>query len=220
MFLQAAHLSKRFAAPAGTVTALDDVSLAIDAGQLVAICGESGCGKTTLLLVAGGLLKPDDGQLLVEGEEPYRLSPERRADFRGRQVGFVFQQFHLVPYLNVLENILTPVLAAPDATACDRAWELIRHLRLEHRAYHVPSMLSTGERQRTAIARAMLRGPRLLLADEPTGNLDRENAQIVLDYLEKFAGDGGAVLVMTHDPRASGRAQRCLRMSKGKLCPE
>jgi putative ABC transport system ATP-binding protein len=220
VLLEATSLIKHFAAPAGTVNALDGVSLAIDAGQLVAVHGESGCGKTTLLLVIGGLLKPDGGQLLVDGEQPYQFSPDRRAAFRGRQIGFVFQQFHLVPYLTVLENILAPVLAAPEPEARDRAWELVRHLRLEHRAYHVPAMLSTGERQRTAIARAMLRHPRLLLADEPTGNLDHENADIVLEYLTRFASAGGAALVMTHDDRASARAQRRIRMSKGKLCPE
>jgi putative ABC transport system ATP-binding protein len=217
VLLEVSHLSKRFAGPTGPVNALDGVSLSLDAGQFVAVRGPSGCGKSTLLLVIGSLLRPSDGTVCLDGQDPYQLVPGRRATFRSQRIGFVFQQFHLVPYLTVFENILAPVLASAIANPHDRAWELIRQFRLEHRARHVPAMLSTGERQRAAIARATLNRPGLLLADEPTGNLDSESAAIVLQHLAEFAAGGGTVLLMTHDDRASGYAQRQLRMDKGKL---
>jgi putative ABC transport system ATP-binding protein len=217
VLLEVNNLTKRYPGPTGIVNALDGVSLSLDAGQFVAVRGPSGCGKTTLLLVIGSLLRPTDGTVQLEGEDPYQLVPGRRAAFRSRHIGFVFQQFHLVPYLSVLENILAPVLASALPNAHERAWELIRQFRLEHRARHVPAMLSTGERQRAAIARATLNRPRLLLADEPTGNLDGESAAIVLTHLAEFAKAGGAVLLMTHDDRASAYAERQIQMDRGKI---
>jgi ABC-type lipoprotein export system ATPase subunit len=199
---------------------LEQVSLALDAGQFGAIRGESGCGKTTLLLAIGGLLRPDAGSVLLAGEDPYCLPPEGRARFRARNIGYVFQQFHLVPYLTVRDNVLAPALAGGVTDPRRRAEELIGLLRLEDRADHVPAMLSTGERQRTAIARAMLARPKLILADEPTGNLDDANAEIVLGYLSQFAAEGGAVLLVTHDERAAAHAQHHWRMSRGRLVPQ
>ena len=217
MLLEVSNLTKRYASPTGTVAALEGVSLSLDPGQFVAVRGPSGCGKTTLLLMIGSLLRPSEGTVLLDGEDPYRLLPGQRAAFRSRHIGFVFQQFHLVPYLTVLENILAPVLAGAIPHAHERAWELIHQFHLEHRARHVPAMLSTGERQRAAIARATLHRPRLLLADEPTGNLDGESAAIVLTHLSEFAAAGGAVLLMTHDDRASSYARQQLHMCNGKL---
>jgi putative ABC transport system ATP-binding protein len=217
VLLEVNNLTKQFPGPSGSVAALDGVSLCLDAGQFVAVRGPSGCGKTTLLLIVGGLLRPTAGTMRLRGEDPYALSPNARAAFRSRHIGFVFQQFHLVPYLTVLENILAPLLAGGNGQQHARAKELVSQFRLEHRAAHTPAMLSTGERQRTAIARAMLNRPELILADEPTGNLDSESATIVLDCLAAFAASGGAVLLMTHDDRAAGYAKTLLRMDKGKM---
>lgn len=217
MLLESKNLEKLFPGPSGDVRALDDLSLSIAPGEFVAVEGESGCGKTTLLLVAGGLLRPDKGQITLLGQDVYALTANQRAAFRAQAIGFVFQQFHLVPYLTVRENMLTPTLAASTAETSARADALLEQLRLSPRAEHTPAMLSTGERQRTAIARAVLLRPKLLLADEPTGNLDQENAQIVLDYLAAFAADGGGVLLVTHDPRAAARAHRRYHMTAGRF---
>jgi len=219
MLLQLEQISKTYTGKAGQVHALDDVSLDLDAGEFVAVQGPSGCGKTTLLLTAGGLLRPDSGKVLVDGENPYELDPDARAKFRGRSIGFVFQQFHLVPYLDVLDNVLAPTLALGNSKEDrhQRAWQLIEHLGLTDREHHLPSELSSGERQRVALARALLNKPRLLLADEPTGNLDHQNADAVLGYLKEFADSGGAVLLVTHDDRAVPFAQRVIHLHGGKV---
>jgi len=216
MRLDVRHAGKIYRDGSRAVQALDDVSLSVAAGEFVAVQGPSGCGKTTLLLIAGGLLAPDAGQVLVDGQDPYAMSPDERAGFRADRIGFVFQQFHLVPYLNVVDNVLAASLAGKSRNARDRARELVSRLGLEHRADHVPGQLSTGERQRTALARALLNEPKLLLADEPTGNLDAENAEIVLGHLKEFSRTE-AVLLVTHDDRAVSYAQRVARLSQGKL---
>ena len=218
--LEVKNLTRCFEGPAGVVRALDGVSLGVAEGEFVAVHGPSGCGKTTLLLVAGGLLQPSSGQVTVDGEDPYRLPPEKRSRFRASKIGFVFQQFHLVPYLTVLDNVAAPSLAKPEPDAAARARGLVSRFNLEDRIRHVPAKLSTGERQRTALARALLNRPKLLLADEPTGNLDVENAQNVLQYFADFAREGGAVLVVTHDTRAATYAHRTLEMQNGRLVAE
>ncbi len=199
------------------VRALAGVSLHVRPGEFTAVHGPSGCGKTTLLLVAGGLLAPDSGRVEVGGEDLYALSPGRRARVRAAKIGFVFQQFHLLPYLSVLENVLAPTLALRTGGAEGRARELLERLGLGPRARHKPNELSAGEQQRTALARALLNKPGLLLADEPTGNLDEAAAEEVLKGLEEFARSGGAVLLVTHNPKAVARAGRALRMENGKL---
>ena len=204
----------------GTVTALQDVSLSAAAGEFVAVRGPSGCGKTTLLLIAGGLLAPDSGRVAVNGHELYELNVEQRAGFRAGTVGFVFQQFHLVPYLTVLDNVLAPTLALPRPEAQKRAMELLERFSLTRRAAHLPPELSTGERQRTAMARALMNEPQVLLADEPTGNLDEKNAAVVLDDLAAFAGQGGTVLLVTHSSEAAARAGRTLQLEAGTVVPE
>ena len=215
--LQVHDLVKHYNGSDGTVRALDGLSLSVAAGEFVAVQGPSGCGKSTLLLTAGALLAPDSGTVLVEGTDPYKLSSEYRARFRAQSVGFVFQQFHLVPYLSVLDNVLAASLAAPSPDARPRALELIGQFGLHGRTGHVPGELSTGERQRVALARALMNRPRLLLADEPTGNLDAENSDIVLACLAEFARNGGAVLLVTHDTAAAGAAGRVVQINQGKL---
>ena len=215
--LEFKNVSKIFHGPSGDVQALQNVSLSVSRGELVAIQGPSGCGKTTLLLIAGALLKPGDGEVLVDGKNPYSLPPERRSTFRAEHVGFVFQQFHLIPYLTVLDNVLAPSVVWPQPDSLDRARELIDHFNLQHRIKHVPAELSTGERQRTALARALLNRPKFLLADEPTGNLDGESADTVLEYLSDFAASEGGVLLVTHDQRVTEYAHRSIRMQDGKV---
>ena len=213
MTLVLTDLCKNYAGPNGVVHALTGVSLAVESGEFVAVQGPSGCGKSTLLLAAGGLLRPDGGTVRVAGQDPYALTADARAAFRAAHIGFVFQQFHLVPYLSVLDNVLAPALALPRKGSKEQAEELIERFGLKDRRHHVPEQLSVGERQRTALARALLNRPALLLADEPTGNLDADNAAVVLDALDGFARAGGAVLLVTHDAAAAGRANRIVRMA-------
>jgi ABC-type lipoprotein export system ATPase subunit len=214
---------KTYRGRSGDVQAVDSVSLTLDAGEFVAVRGPSGCGKSTLLLLAGGLLAPDAGSVTVAGEEPYLMSSDARSMFRAANIGFVFQQFHLVPYLSVLENVLAPSIANKTASADEtltRARSLVVHFGLENRIDHVPGELSSGERQRTALARAFLNQPKLLLADEPTGNLDEENAELVLTHLGEFAASGGAVLLVTHDPQAAAKASRTVFLRDGQAVPD
>jgi len=201
----------------GSVRALDGVTLSVAPGEFVAVRGPSGCGKTTLLLSAGGLLAPDAGEVIVAGKHPYRLSADGRARFRARYIGFVFQQFHLIPYLDVLDNILVPSMATPTPDLRRRAEELMERFGLADRRRHLPSELSTGERQRVALARAMLNEPRLVLADEPTGNLDAHNARRVLNALAEFAREGGSVLMVTHDNAAESVVNRWIQLRQGKV---
>jgi len=198
------------------VQALDGVSLSVEAGDFVAVRGPSGSGKTTLLLIAGGLLAPDQGVVSIGGRDLGSMSAEGRARFRAENVGFVFQQFHLIPYLSVLHNVMTPAVAGNIADAPERAEKLIAQFGLRSRAHHPTARLSTGERQRTALARALLNRPKLLLADEPTGNLDADNAGGVMAGLSDFAKNGGAVLLVTHDDNAAARADRVVLLKDGK----
>ena len=219
MLLELQSLNKVYRPEGRQVEALRDVSLNLDGGQFVALRGKSGCGKSTLLLSAGGLLRPDSGQVILDGHDLYSIPPERRARLRGDLVGFVFQQFHLVPYLNVLENVLAATLGVDHARngVLDRARELLVGFGMEQRLRHRPPQLSTGERQRTALARALLNEPKLLLADEPTGNLDEENSEAVLKYMRQYVDQGGAILLATHDDRATRSAQVTLDMNSGVL---
>jgi len=207
-------ISKTYRNGARSVPVLCDLSLTVARGEFVSVLGPSGCGKTTILLTAGGLLTPDAGSVTIDGADPYTLAPEDRAAFRAEHVGFVFQQFHLVPYLSVLDNVMTAGLASGDTSAAmrDRAKSLIAKFGLSERSHHCPAELSVGERQRVALARALLNSPSLLLADEPTGNLDDDNAHIVLDTLRQFAHDGGAVLLVTHDQRTADLADNEIRL--------
>ncbi|MFC1562725.1 ABC transporter ATP-binding protein [candidate division KSB1 bacterium] len=211
------NLSKVFQSPNRTVAALDNVSLTVEAGEFVVVEGPSGSGKTTLLLSAGGLLAPSDGMVLIDNQDPYRMSPDSRAHFRASVIGFVFQQFHLVSYLSVLDNVLAPSLALPHEKARERGEALIEHFNLSERISHIPAELSTGERQRTAMARALLNNPKFLLADEPLGNLDKDNAEILLGYLDEFARSGGAVLMVTHNSNMIKYEHRTVQLKKGKL---
>jgi len=202
MLLEMSGIAKTFSRPEGDIEVVSDFSLSMQKGEFIAVQGPSGSGKTTLLLIAGGLLRPDSGTATCMGKDMYSLSPDARAQFRGEHIGFVFQQYHLLPYLSVADNIMIPRMRGPIDGAEGKTGDLMKRLGIDHRMGHVPGELSVGERQRTAFARAVIHGPRLLLVDEPTGNLDRPNANILLDFLKDFAGRGGSVLMATHDDYA------------------
>jgi ABC-type lipoprotein export system ATPase subunit len=209
------HVTKTYRAKKRPVSALVDLSFEIAAGEFVAVVGPSGCGKTTLLMAAGGMLQPTQGTVEVGGADVYSLTPAARAAFRAREIGFVFQMFHLIPYLNVLENVeLGP---RPDGIGRGDAARLLERLGLSHRASHKPSELSAGEKQRAAIARALLSRPKVILADEPTGNLDPDNEREVFEILRGFHREGGTVVVVTHGDVASAHAGRRLRLEDGRL---
>ena len=215
--LDVKNITQIYKTPNQQVKALDAVSLQVDAGEFVAVEGPSGSGKSTLLLTAGSLLTPDEGHIRIKDQNPYALSSNERAKFRAETIGFVFQQFHLIPYLSVLENILTPSILTNGKNHHDNAMRLIERLGLTGRVHHVLAELSTGERQRTALARALINSPNLILADEPTGNLDRENAEIVIKSLVEFVNMGGSVLLVTHDAYALQYATRTLHLVNGRI---
>jgi putative ABC transport system ATP-binding protein len=201
----------------GEVRALDGIELQVAGGQFVVVRGPSGCGKTSLLHAIGGMRRPAAGRVFVDGAELYALSARRRADLRAAKIGFVFQMFHLVAYLTVLENVRLAALLRDARAVETRARELLEQLGLTSRLGHKPSELSAGEQQRTALARALLNRPEVILADEPTGNLDAENAQRVLEHLRAFSRDGGTVLMVTHSAFVEPQADRVLRMEAGRL---
>lgn len=199
------------------IKVLQDTTFSLSAGDFVSIQGPSGCGKSTLLLVCAGLLSPDSGQVFLADTDVYSQSPNVRAQLRAQHMGFVFQQFHLIPYLNLRDNVRSAALACGQKNADTRADMLMERFGLKDRANHKISALSIGERQRTALARALVCDPKLILADEPTGNLDPENSDEVLDALAEFAKAGGAVLLVTHDPTINRFSNRHVRMNQGVL---
>ncbi len=218
MILEVNNLRKTFVAGKREIKALDGVSLQVKQGEVVVINGKSGCGKTTLLLTGGGLLAPDAGSVVLDGVDLYAVSSERRTCERADNIGFVFQQFHLIPYLDVMENVLVPTIGRKNSAA--KPEDLLRRFDLGDRAHHKPAQLSTGERQRVALVRALVNQPKFLFADEPTGNLDDQNAAEVMRYISRFADEGGAVLLVSHDQRTAVHASRKFQMNKGCLREE
>ena len=198
---------------------LDGANLEVEGGELVAVVGPSGCGKSTLLHLLGGLDAPDAGSVELAGYRLEREGERRLTELRRRYVGFVFQFFHLIPELTGEENVLLPARLCPDRDgAAARARRLIAELGLEEAARRRPGQLSGGEQQRLSIARALVNDPQLLLADEPTGNLDAESGHQVLQLLRGLASsDGRAVVLVTHDAEAAQLADRVLRIDEGRL---
>ena len=199
------------------VKALDEVSLYIKEGEFVVVRGPSGSGKTTLLLSIGGMLRPTEGQVIVDGSDIYAMSEHERTRFRAENIGFVFQMFHLVPYLNLWDNVMLAAGVGDRRVETEKVHQLLKRLRLIDRAQHKPGDLSTGERQRTALARALLNRPRLILADEPTGNLDPETAAEVIGYLGEYHRQGGTVIVVTHGAGADRYADRIVHLREGRI---
>lgn len=216
--LSADHLSKQVSSPEGTLTILDDVSIAIAKGETVAIVGASGAGKSTLLALLAGLDVPSAGRVQLNGAELTALDEDGRAAIRAQHVGFVFQSFHLVPSLTALENVMLPLELAGKPQARSSALQALQNVGLQARSSHYPNQLSGGEQQRVAIARAFVTNPAVLFADEPTGNLDTATGEKVMSLLfELNAASGTTLILVTHDLRLAKRCQRVIRLDNGKV---
>ena len=217
--LEANHLSKSYATPAGELAVLRDVSLSLQPGDAACVMGPSGSGKSTLLYIIGGLEPPTSGTVRLNGTDPYTLGADALAAFRNRDIGFVLQDHCLLPQCTVLENVLVPTLVGDaDGGADQRARQLIAQVGLGDRLHHRPAELSGGEKQRAAIARALVRQPRLLLCDEPTGNLDAETADVVADLLLSLHAEQRTILiVVTHSEALGSRFERRWKMQRGVL---
>jgi putative ABC transport system ATP-binding protein len=217
--IDAQDVSRVFAMPAGPVTAVRDVSLRIEAGEHIAISGPSGCGKSTLLHMLGCVDTPSSGTLRFEGQDVATLSDAGRSLLRLRQIGFVFQRFFLLPMLTAWENVELPLSEAGVAKGerRQRTRELLEYVGLGARVDHRPAQLSGGEMQRVAIARALANRPRLLLADEPTGELDQATGAQIAELLDRVNADGTALVIVTHDPALADRSRRVLAMRDGHI---
>ncbi|MGE0393116.1 MAG: ABC transporter ATP-binding protein [Vicinamibacterales bacterium] len=220
--VDARALTRVFPMPAGPVTAVRDVSLTVDPGDFVALCGPSGCGKSTLLHLLGVVDTPSAGALRIDGADVSTLGDAARSRIRLHKIGFVFQRFFLLPMLTAAENVELPMSEAGMAKGAraSRVRDLLQYVGLAARADHRPSQLSGGEMQRVAIARALANNPRLLLADEPTGELDQTTGEQVAQVLDRVNADGTALVVVTHDPAFARRARRILTMRDGALVSE
>jgi len=210
-------VSKIYKTKFNEVKALDNVNLKINEGEFIVIRGASGSGKTTLLLTIGGMLQPSNGKVIIDDSDIYAMSIRERASFRANNIGFVFQMFHLVPYLNLIENVILPARVGIANAGKNYGMELVKRFHLLGRERHKPSELSAGEKQRTAIARALLNNPKIILADEPTGNLDPDNAGDVISYLSEFHKNGGTVIVVTHGAVADQYADRIISLKEGQI---
>jgi len=214
---------KGYRTPAGYVPVLQELELSVPAGEMLAVTGASGVGKSTLLHVLGTLDRPERGRIRVGGEDVTGLSEDRLREFRNRTLGFVFQAHHLLPEFSALENVMMPGLIArlPRDEVAASARRLLDELGLAARLEHRPGALSGGEQQRVAVARALLRSPRLLLADEPTGNLDEQTGDQLFALLRRIGAERGiTVILVTHSPRIAGGCDRVLRLEAGRLQPE
>jgi putative ABC transport system ATP-binding protein len=218
VLLRARNLTKKVSSPEGELTILDAVTLDVPRGHTAAIVGPSGAGKSTLLALLAGLDEPTSGQVWLNGAELTALDEDGRAGLRNREVGFVFQSFHLLPSLTAIENVLLPLELAATPNASARARQALVDVGLEHRLRHYPKQLSGGEKQRVAIARAFVAGPSLLFADEPTGNLDNKTGAKILELLFDLNKAAGTTLVLvTHDLAAAGRCQHVIEMAGGRV---
>lgn len=214
--IQARGIRKRF----DKLEILKGIDLTIDAGEIVAIVGPSGAGKTTLLQIIGTLDKPDSGTLLIEGIEPFRLNEKQMADFRNRHIGFVFQFHQLLPEFTALENVMIPALIAcqPTSAAEKRAKELLDFLKLSDRMTHKPAELSGGEKQRVAVARALVNRPSVILADEPSGSLDTQNKEELHALFFDLRNEmGQTFVIVTHDEQLATQADRIIHMKDGQI---
>ncbi|PYT37078.1 MAG: macrolide ABC transporter ATP-binding protein [Acidobacteria bacterium] len=212
-------LSRHFQVGDQVVRALQDINLAIPDGDYLALMGPSGSGKSTLLHILGCLDRPTTGRYVLDGREVGSLPEDELAEVRSRKIGFVFQFFHLIPRLTAAENVELPMVLAgiPPAERRERVAKALRAVGLTDRAAHRPDQLSGGQRQRVAIARATVMGPSILLADEPTGNLDRASGHEIIELIERMNREGLTLVVVTHDPEIGGRARRILKLVDGRI---
>ncbi len=221
-FIVIDSITKRYGSGDSEVKALDDISISIESGEFVSIMGESGAGKSTLLSVMGAMNTPSDGRYLVDDIDVYALRNEQQADFRREYLGFVFQSFHLVPYLTVMENVMLPLTAMKLSRRQkeEMAMEAMQWVGLETKAKRLPNQISGGECERVAVARAIVNNPPVLLADEPTGNLDSRNTQEVMSLLGRLNASGTTVVMVTHSAACAAFARRTIHVADGRLCPE
>jgi len=216
--LQAEHLTKKVSSPEGELTILDDVTFGVPRGDTAAIVGPSGAGKSTLLALLAGLDEPTSGKVWLNGAELTALDEDGRASLRNREVGFVFQSFHLLPSLTAIENVQLPLELSGTPNAAARARQALTDVGLEQRLRHYPKQLSGGEKQRVALARAFVTGPSLLFADEPTGNLDNKTGAKILELLFTLNSANGTTLVLvTHDLEAAGRCRHVIELGGGRV---
>ena len=216
--LKVEHLSKIYGQGENEVRALDDVSFSVEKGQFVAIIGPSGSGKSTLLHILGGVDRPTSGKVYLEGQDVFAQNEEQLAIFRRRQVGLIYQFYNLIPVLDVTENITLPVLLDDRKVNADRLRSLLETLNLTERARHLPSQLSGGQQQRVSIGRALMNAPAVVLADEPTGNLDSKNSQEIVELLKKSNREyGQTLIVITHDESIALQADRILAIEDGRI---
>jgi putative ABC transport system ATP-binding protein len=216
--LRAEHLTKKVSSPEGELTILDSVTIGVPRGHTAAIVGPSGAGKSTLLALLAGLDEPTSGKVWLNGAELTALDEDGRAALRNREVGFVFQSFHLLSALTAFENVLLPLELSSAEKPKERAREALAQVGLERRLHHYPRQLSGGEKQRVAIARAFVVGPSLLFADEPTGNLDNKTGAKILNLLFELNAAAGTTLVLvTHDLEAAARCTRLIELAGGRL---
>lgn len=212
------EVTKHYRRGSETLTAVNNVSLTVAPGEFVAIVGPSGSGKTTLMNLIGCVDKPDTGTLMLDSEQTNRLNDRELTEIRASKIGFVFQQFFLLPTLTALENVQLPALFLHNGGKKNRALELLERVGLGGRADHLPSQLSGGEMQRVAIARALINEPKILLADEPTGNLDSQSAEAILRIFCKLNAEGLTVLVVTHNHELARLGGRVVTLKDGKVC--
>jgi len=220
VILRTENLTKSYNVGKMDVTALRGVSIDIEEGEFVAIMGPSGCGKSTLLHLLGGLLSPTTGSILIDGEDLAKVSDAQRTDIRRRKIGFVFQRFNLFPTLTAEGNLklAEKIHTGSGSKSSDRRREVLRLLKLEDKMHHKPLELSGGEQQRVALARAVVNNPAIILADEPTGNLDTENSEIVLNMFRDLNKEFNQTIIMiTHNPEAAAVCSRTIRMRDGRI---
>lgn len=211
------NITKTFHRGVEEVHALDGVDLEISEGDYMAICGHSGSGKSTLLNIAGCMDHPTTGQVILQGTHVEKGGDNQLAQFRRSMVGFVFQQFFLIPTLTVMENVRLPLLYSHKKINEDKTVEILKSVGLGHRLKHLPGQLSGGEMQRVAVARSLINDPKVILADEPTGNLDSKNSISVIDLFEKVNSDGIAVVMVTHNNDIAARCRKQVHLEDGKI---
>ncbi len=218
-YIIAEHITKTFGNKNSLVTAVDDISFKIDEGEFVAVMGESGAGKSTLLGIMGAMNAPTSGRLVVDDLDVYGLHQEQQADFRREFLGFIFQSFHLVPYLTVIENVMLPlvVIKMENRKKREMAKDALSQVGLADKANRLPNQISGGESERVAIARAIVNEPPVLLADEPTGNLDKKNTQEIMELLGRLNRDGMTIVMVTHSQDCAHHARRIIQISDGYL---
>ena len=217
--IQGQRISKQYGKGDAAVSALKEVSFTIDKGEFVAVMGESGSGKSTLLSILGTLNSPTSGKLMVDDVDVYALGKDARADFRRESIGFVFQNFNLIPYLTLTENVMLPLATVGEKSAKKRAmaFEALKRVGLSEKGGRLPSQISGGEQERVAIARAIVGRPPIILADEPTGNLDSKTGKEIMGIVNTLNGEGMTIVMVTHNPDYAAYANRVLRVADGVL---